>query len=229
MPPPGWIVIGIAALAIVVGVAIDAAVRAERRRRDELARAAAAMGLEFRGDEAPPALAASAAPLFHAGRGNRFRNVMRGTIEDLDITIFDFEYTTGSGKSTSTWRQTVAAFRPGRAIIAFQVRPEHLFHKIGQAFGYRDIDLPEHPAFSKRFLLRGPSGGTPPSGEGSDEQAIRRLFRPEVVACFEATKGLCVESDGQWLVVYRSSHRVKPPEIGAFFEEAFGIANVIVA
>jgi hypothetical protein len=216
MPTPAWIVIGITVFATLFVVAIAAAVRAERRRCDEMAQAAAAMGLEFRGDESPAALAGSTVPLFHAGRGNRFRNVMRGAVEDLEFAVFDFAYTTGSGKSTSTWRQTVAAFRPARPLPVFQVRPEHVFHKIGQAFGYKDIDLPEHPAFSKRFLLR-----------GADEEAIRTLFRPDVVACFEGAKGLCVESDGALLVVYRSSHRVKPAEVGAFVEEAFGVVNVI--
>jgi len=37
----------------------------------------------------------------------------------------------------------------------FELKPENTFHKIGQVFGYQDIDFEAFPNFSKGYLLRG--------------------------------------------------------------------------
>ena len=98
----------------------------------------------------------------------------------------------------------------------FELRPEHFFHKIGQALGYSDIDFETHPEFSRRYLLRGP-----------DEAAIRDFFQPELLSFFESNQGVSLEASGDRLIYYRARKRIKPEEVRAFMEEGFRVYGAV--
>lgn len=124
--------------------------------------------------------------------------------------MFDYRYTVHRGKNSHTYHQTVAAFRDlPNALPEFQLRPENLLLRIGAAFGFQDIDFDRHPAFSKRYLLRGPQ-----------EAAIRRLFTDAVIETIMDRKPLAIEASGAALIAYRAGRRVKPDALGEFIEEA---------
>lgn len=123
--------------------------------------------------------------------------------------VSGYSYTTGGGKSSSTYRQTVIGFQSSKLTLpAFELSPEHLFHKIAGVFGYQDIDISSYPDFSKSYLLR-----------GSDETSIRKVFSPMVISHFEKNKGLFVEVKGDTLIFYRQSKRVRPTDIKDFLYE----------
>ena len=64
--------------------------------------------------------------------------------------MFACRYVTGGGKHTRVIRQTVIYFRsPQLHLPEFALRPENLFHKMGAAFGYQDIDFDSHRKFVK--------------------------------------------------------------------------------
>lgn len=184
----------------------------EQKRRKAMAAAADQMGLSFQ--DRDPGLAHEPFSRFHLfaqGGSREFTSVLRGKLAGkIDLALFDYSYTTGSGKSRQTHRQTVAAFRvDGMGLPGFEMRPEEFFHKIGSLFGYQDIDFPESSAFSKKYLLR-----------GKDEPAIRSVFGPAVLNHFDLHPGWCVEGKDDWLTVYRYHHRVKPEDVRAFLDEA---------
>jgi hypothetical protein len=81
--------------------------------------------------------------------------------------------------------------------------------------GYQDIDFESNPAFSKKYLLRGP-----------DDAAVRSAFTMRVLMFFEAEEGLCVEGDGRALIVYRHSTRVKPEALREFIDKGIRIAGL---
>ena len=94
--------------------------------------------------------------LFQHGRSRRIRNIAYGRVDDVEVMLFDYSYVTGSGKNRRTHDQTVGFFQSDALLLPeFVARPEGLFDKIGQVFGYQDIDLPMHPEFSRRYILRG--------------------------------------------------------------------------
>lgn len=155
--------------------------------------------------------------LFSSGRSKKLSNVMHGRFNDIDITIMDYRYTTGGGKHSHTWKQTVIQFQSGTLQLpGFALRPENLFHKIGGAFGYQDIDFDSRPAFSKQYLLR-----------GVYEQAIRNTFTDEVLDFYERGKGLSTEGDDDRLIFYRADKRVAPQEISSFLNEGCRLLNLI--
>ena len=189
----------------------------EKKRTETLRMVASGMGFGFaeKGDVSAVG-AASALHLCSRGRRKKLKNVMQGQAAGTHVTLFDYQYTIGSGKNSSTYKQTVMMFdSPGMGLPQFALRPERFFHKIGAAFGYQDIDFDDHPDFSKHYLLR-----------GDDEAAIRTMFSSDKLSYFEHNHGLCAEGTGQCLVFYRHGKRADPKEIPDFVQkgvEAFTV------
>ena len=139
--------------------------------------------------------------------------MLHGENQNTELAIFDYRYTTGSGKNSTTSKQTVIYFRsPTLDLPHFAVRPEGIFHKIGGAFGYQDIDFQAHPQFSQMYLLR-----------GNDEPRIRELFGEERIAFFESHPKISVEGADNQLVFYRRRKRSKPEGVRQFMDEGFRV------
>lgn len=183
-----------------------------RRRRDALNAVAESLQFSF-STEAPDFLVESLRPLhlFSRGRKRKVMNVLSGKRNDVDVKVMDYRFTTGSGKNRKRHSQTLVLFESENLQFpTFFIRPENLFHKIGSAvIGYQDIDFESHPAFSKRYLLRGP-----------DEEAIRNCFSNEFLSSFERLKGMCMECDGNRIVYYRHGRRLPPKQLLSFLDEA---------
>ena len=132
------------------------------------------------------------------------------------VLIFDHQHTVGSGKHRHTRMQTVVHIRsPRLSLPPFVLSPEHALHKIGGLLGYHDIDFPESPEFSSRYLLR--------SKEAEDR--VRMLFHPAVRLFFEQRPPLTVEGHDDELLIYRRQRRVKPEDVRLWVEDVQAIAR----
>jgi len=204
---------------LVVFVIVISSVMA-KKRREALAAVAASMGFTFtpKGSDTGRQSLGNF-PLLNRGRSRRMYNIMSGVAQGINVRIFDYRYTTGSGKNSHTYYQTVIAFETDSLNVpVFRLTPESVFHKIGTAFGMQDIDFDSHPEFSRRYLLK-----------GEDEDGIRAMFTPSVLSFFEEHEKLCVEGNRQRLLVYRASRRVKPELWQSFLQEGFGILALFKA
>jgi hypothetical protein len=151
--------------------------------------------------------------LFSQGYSRRISNVLTGKFNLLPVTIMDYKYTTGGGKNSHTWQQTVLVLEPDKLKLPrFGLRPENLFDKIGSFFGSKDINFETAPVFSKRYLLR-----------GDDEESIRSLFNQQVLEYYEQHAGLGTECDGVKLIYYRTSKRVPPEKTQDFLQEGYDL------
>lgn len=208
---PFLIIAGIA-LAVLSIVVLSA--RTTRKRTERMQAAAKALGLPFSAEGDPQWIQhLSQFHLFSQGRAKRIRNMIHGKTEELELSIFDYQYTTGSGKHAHTSIQSVICFQsPLLQLPDFVMRPESVFDRIGGVFGYRDFDFDTHPAFSRTFVLR-----------GNDEQRIRSVFAPEVLEHFEGHTGVCVEASGPRLIYYRSGRKTAPEQASSFLEEGFAV------
>lgn len=190
---------------------------AERVRTLALAELAAELGFDFEA-ESPSSLLddLQGLYLFQQGRQPRVRNHLHGTTAELDVSIFDYSYTVGSGKSKQTVTQTVVCFRTeSLQLPAFTLRPENFWHRIGQFFGIKDIAIDTHPQFSQAFLL-----------QGVDEDAIRAVFTEPVLEFFEEQRGICVEAQDGVLLYYRPRLRTDVVAVRDFLAEGFDILSV---
>ncbi len=207
-------IVAIAAVVAIIALSLLLVARARRKRREAIQTVADELGLPFfpTGDKSLIDHL-SGFHLFSQGRSKKIINMIHGDTDAMDLAIFDYRYTVGSGQHSSTHSQTVICFQSDELNLPeFSMRPEGFFHKIGGMFGYKDIDFESHAAFSKANLLRGP-----------DEAAIRELFREEILSHFETQKRVCVEGAGNTLIFYRAGRRVKPVEIHPLMEEGFQV------
>ncbi|NQT17941.1 MAG: hypothetical protein HQ582_34635 [Planctomycetes bacterium] len=202
---------GAVAIVIVVGVMMR---RLKKKRRRKLRRVAKSMNFSFTLDgRGGVPKSVDALYLFNQGHSHRFRNVMRGKANGIDVAIFDYGYVIGIGDHASTYDQTVILFlSPSLSLPAFSLRPEEFFDKIASVLGYEDIDFGTHPEFSKRYLLK-----------AEDENMVRKVFTDDVLEFYTKNEELHTEGTGDHLVFYRPDENVEPEEIQQFMEEGFGV------
>jgi hypothetical protein len=154
--------------------------------------------------------------LFNSGQGKRITNFMYGEASGTKAALFDYAYTTGSGKNRQTHYQSVVYLEPGNLSLPyFSLRPEGLLHKIFTAFGYQDIDFGQRPEFSRQYILR-----------GQDEQAIRRTFNDGLLSFYESYPGTCTDGGGNQLFVYRGGYRLQPQEIQPYVGLGLEVLNL---
>lgn len=200
----------------VIGGIIAMSIFFDRKRIGGLQEAAGALGLQF--DESASQISSAMTngfELFDRGRWPKSRNLIYGESNGTDVWIFDFQYTTGSGKNQSTHHQTVCIFSTTELQLPrFNLYREGLLSRIGSGvFGMQDIDFDTHPDFSKMYVLKGDS-----------EVQIRELFHEQLLSFFETQdKNLCVEGMGERLLVYRKRTKVKPNAVKEFLGEGFGL------
>ena len=149
------------------------------------------------------------------GRGHRMTNLLYGTIKEVRVTLFDFEYR--EGKATS--RQTIVRLSwRGIKLPTFTLGPRNwqtkdLFELVS---GRDDITFASHATFSHNYFLR-----------GAKEVAIRKLFTGVVRSFYEQHPGLGTEVTGSSLLFYRSCVRVAPDDIQPFLNEAFQLLALL--
>ena len=155
--------------------------------------------------------------LFNSGQGRRITNFMYGEASGIKAAVFDYAYTTGSGKNRQTHYQSVVYLVPGKLSIPyFSLRPEGLLTKIFTAFGYQDIDFGQRPEFSRQYILR-----------GQDEQAIRRTFNDRLLSFYESYPGTSTDGGGNQLFVYRGGYRFQAQEIQSYVGLGLNVLNLL--
>jgi hypothetical protein len=191
----------------------------EKKRTETLELTAGHLGLSFSPKEGGELMAELAGfQLFRSGHGRKLSNVIAGDTGELQLAIFDYQYTTGSGKSQHTHKQTVAAVRSARLHLpTFYLRPETVFDRIGSVLGMQDIDFETHPAFSSKYVLK-----------AEDEAAVRQRFTPAVLAFLESQSGITVEGGGDRLILFQAGKRCKPDQIRDWMQRAYEFFGAFV-
>jgi hypothetical protein len=200
------------ALAVFFAGLIALILYADKRRSNKIQAIATRLGYTFRRKptDADNSLIAGC-NIANAGHSRSTSNILEAAQSaELKITLFEYAYTIGYGKSSQRYNQTVTRMQSTVFHLpAFILYPETIFSKLGKLFGGADINFSEAPAFSKKYILRGP-----------DEAAIRALFTPTVLQFFEQRKALTIDSAGDTLFLHRANRRIKPEELESHIAEA---------
>ncbi len=188
-----------------------------RKRTKEMATVAEAMNFSFM----PHLLMAwlrAIAPfkLLTLGRDQRAYNALLGRVGDCDIIFFEYQYTTGSGKSSQTNRLD-AVILPDGAVGApdFQLTPRTFFDKLGGLFTSKGIELEDAGEFNRRCKL-----------VCRDETALRKTFHPDLVEY--------LGSDGRWhievlngqMLLHRQT-RLKPDKCPGMVTDALEARDLL--
>jgi len=212
-----FLFIGGALLFIVVGMFRSQFVK--KKRRADTEELAGEMGLTWTESSSIEQIGNIANfKLFSQGRAKKVTNIISGVTDEVRISIFDYQFTTGHGKHTRTTRQTVAALMsPQLNCPEFSMRPEGIFDRVGGMLGLQDIDFDSHPIFSKTFVLKGPN-----------EEQVRAFFQPPVLEFFETQAGSCVEGIANTVCFYRAGKIVKADEIKDLLGDAYEVFGCLV-
>ena len=204
----GWIFvlfIALFATAIVISIVL------ERKRTEAIKQLAATMGFDYR--EHPQTYLPDTIwqfDLFNKGRNRRLKHLIQGTQEEAIVSVSDYQYTTGTQKNRTTHNQTVVFIESDRLNLPnFLLIPENIFHKVGNVFGYKDIDFDSHPEFSSQYLLK-----------GTDEESIRSLFHDGILNIYQRHPGTSTEGLDTLLIYYRKGQRFKPDQWQNLLNEA---------
>jgi hypothetical protein len=223
-----WVLIGTVLLAGVISLL---SLVNRGRRRKEIGEVASRLGMQYSPeDDGFRRELFFMYPLFQRGHpdARKASNFLRGVRNGMDVVLFDYSYTTQHGigrgfefkpsgviKNYSRYSQSVAAIRLREKVLPqFEMSPEGLVQKVGALMGMQDIDFESHPEFSRRYRLRGKS-----------EEAVRRVFTPQVLGYFSQAPGWSLEANGEWLVCYRG-RQMAPDELDTFLEETTRIARI---
>ena len=80
-------------------------------------------------------------------------NLMQGVRDKRNVTAFDYHYVTGHGKSRSTHNFSTLVVQSPLPLKPLLIRPEHIFDKMSDFFGFNDIDF-ESAEFSRKFYVK---------------------------------------------------------------------------
>ncbi len=210
-------VIWIAVAAIGLGVFLYG-MFAEKKRREAIQAMAESLGLEY-----AATLPSSDQPLFSdyqlasQGRGRKTSNVIVADSGELRMILFDYQYTTGSGKNSSTHRQSVVLVSsPSLRLPEFRLAPEGFFQRVAEFFGSKDIDFEEDAEFSKRYLLQGPV-----------EKAIREFFDAGRRKHFLEFDRLHVEGRGSSFIFFQLRTRCDAEALKGMMQQAYQLYSVL--
>ena len=159
--------------AAIIIVAMYVSWRNEQRRQDELARFAESAGLELvdasamyapehkgfwdslfestTGDDVFASRFEGFEP-FGQGYDREANNLMIGSKDGIDWYMFDYKYSTGSGKSKQTFNYAIIGARVPYVFPHLVLKPETFFTKLGQHMGMRELKF-ELDEFNSRYFI----------------------------------------------------------------------------
>jgi hypothetical protein len=139
---------------------------------------------------------------FDVGHSKSARNVVRFAMAGLTMEMFDYHYTTGSGKHAQHHSLSVCiAEVPHPFLYPLVVRPEHFGDKLAAAVGFNDIDF-ESDEFSREFHVSSP-----------DRKFAFALSDQRMMEWFLARRGTRVELWEAKLLVRVSEELLRPDEL----------------
>ena len=217
----GLLVVGIfIAVFVLAGGMMYWSYVANKKRIEGFEQEAEAMGLNFTQQPADSFMAHYGHfKLFNRGRRRGVSNLIEGDSGDVTLRIFDYKFTTGSGKQTRHLVQTIASLKSSQLNIpSLTIHPEGFLSRVGSKMGFQDIDFDSHPTFSKMFVLK-----------GDNEEAIRNFLTPAALEYFEAHQGISLEASGDTLFFYNPNRRSKPEEIKDLLSRAYEVFGALTA
>jgi hypothetical protein len=122
----------------------------DRKRRDEMSRIAAQLGLTYYPDKSEVYYDLT---LFTKGHSQTISNTMSGSKNGCHVAMFDYTYTTGSGKNKRVHQHSVCLLSISQCLKKLLIRPENILDKLAGAIGFDDIDF-ESMEFSHRFYVK---------------------------------------------------------------------------
>ncbi len=143
---------------------------------------------------------------FPLQRGNKIlfeENTLSKYIENGKLEVSDISLQEGAMQDRSETHITLLQLSETELIIPdFALEPEGLWSKLFEGVAGKDIDFDSHPAFSKKYYLR-----------GENESAISTFFSESVIQFLENREEMHIECHKNRLLFYKKRDLLEPAEI----------------
>jgi hypothetical protein len=167
-------------------------IKQEKKRTEALKNLADSIGFTFNPKPMAEDYPTTTFQLFDIGHSKRFNNGMTQEKNGVKISMFEYFYTTGSGKNSTTHSQTVTLFSSSKLkLTQFILRPEGLFQKIGELFWAKDIDFEDSLVFSKKYQLK-----------SAFEEETRAAFTKNIRDFLTDKGSYSIEGNGSSLLIH---------------------------
>ena len=144
-------------------------------------------------------------------------NVLTGKMNGRNILVSDQIYSTGSGKNRTTHEQTLVGIELSEAQFPFMcLYPEGFMDKVFDGLTKYDIDFPNRPHFSQKYVLY-----------GQNENQIRAFFDDRILAFYEQQPTFTTVCGGKYLVIYGNSF-LNPAQIMGQLNFLFTLSNLFL-
>ncbi|MGB5818784.1 MAG: SulP family inorganic anion transporter [Saonia sp.] len=120
------------------------------------------------------------------------------------INVFDTEFTEGAFIAREVVKTTVMHIQLNHEIPIFTLDKEGLLELLYHLAGFKDIHIPNHSDFNRRFYL-----------SGENKYAIQSLFTDEMILFLESNPYYHVESNGSSLLILKKERLLSVKEIKA--------------
>jgi len=208
----------IALFIVVIGGLTAYSFYASHKRQQALMALASQLGLMFAPDAGGVEYKYEGLGFTPFGRGNsrRSSNLIHGPLENLEWEIFDYRFTTGSGKNRTTHHYGIVAARIGVVLPQLQIRPEGFFDKLVEmtGFGGGDINF-ESEQFSRRYHV-----------SGSDRRKAYDVMHPQMIEYMLALPAMHWQMKGDVLTIVKRG-RFDAPELSAVMRAMGGFVERI--
>jgi hypothetical protein len=174
-------------------VLIIVAIISARRRHEALAGLARELGFDFAPSSNAHTRFDGFSP-FGIGSSRRSTNELGGQREGREWTIFDYRYTTGSGKNRSTHYVGVISCDLPVALPALTIRAEGIFDKIAGLAGFDDINF-ESEAFSRRYHVK-----------CEDRKAAYDVIHPQMIEFLMSIEPMHWQIRGRTMLLAKRGH-----------------------
>lgn len=133
---------------------------------------------------------------------NYFYNLLRA--ENKKKKLMDLEFTEGAFIAREVVKTTVMHIQLAQKIPVFTLDKDDLIKYIYSLAGFKEIAIPNHPDFNRRFYL-----------SGEDENAIQQLFSDELILFLESNPYYHLECNGSSLLILKKERLLSVQEVKA--------------
>jgi len=144
-----------------------------------------------------------------------YQNNQLTSVEN-NFSFFDLSYSEGAFISKEDLSASFFLIDLKEKIPSFILDKERFLGSLSERLRYHDLDFKAHPDFSNRFFL-----------SGSDQLAVRSLFKGSLIAFFERSAEFYIESRRSQLLIKRKDRLLSIEEIKSLFTFSTELVSIL--
>jgi carbonic anhydrase len=146
----------------------------------------------------------------------RVYNMFKGTSENANYILRDFEYDWGEFIAKESFKTTIMVARLNFEIPEFRLSREDVFKRFIGFGDTADLDFKQYPDFSRRFYLN-----------ATFPKKVEALFTREIILFFESNPYYHIECNGKAILIFERERLASISEIKGLIDFSHRLVEVL--